>query len=420
MELTTALRPGSVRGPYPQRDEPPLNALDRFSARTAGWLRQKLPSGSQRFARIIDRVAAHEGELRHVSDEAISELGRRIRYRLNQEGLNEAAVAQAFALIREVSHRRLGMRHFDVQLLGGWVLLSGRVAEMQTGEGKTLVATLPACTAALAGIPVHVVTVNDYLVNRDSGLMRPLYEGLGLTVGTVTEGMDYQAKQAAYACDVTYCTNKQLVFDYLRDRLVLGLESSQMRFRLEGLHDDDPRASRLMLRGLCYAIIDEADSVLVDEARTPLIISQPGDAADQARLYRHALRIADQLVSGQEYKLRRRERELELTERGKERIAMLANSLGPMWSGARRREALIRQALTAQHFFERDLQYLVRDGKVQIIDEYTGRTMPDRSWEQGLHQLIEAKEGCEITAQAETIARISYQNFFAGTYAFRG
>jgi preprotein translocase subunit SecA len=335
-----------------------------------------------------------------------------LRRRLYSEGLQEELVAHVFALAREIADRLLKMRPFDVQLLGGRVMLEGKVAEMETGEGKTLTATLPACAAALAGIPVHVVTVNDFLVMRDAAWMKPLYAFLGLTVGTITEGMSPEARRAAYACDITYCTNKQLVFDYLKDRLMLGQEARHLHLQLEGLHAEHPRTSRLLLRGLCFVIVDEADSVLVDEARTPLIISNVGDTAHEKQIYGEAVGMARELTSGADFSIRPRDREVDLTERGKRRAAELAEPFGGIWIGPRRREELIRRALSALYLFQRDKQYLVRNDKVQIVDEYTGRVMADRSWERGLHQMIEAKEGCPISGQQETLARISYQRFF--------
>jgi preprotein translocase subunit SecA len=283
---------------------------------------------------------------------------------------------------------------------------------METGEGKTLAATLPACAAALAGVPVHIVTVNDFLVQRDAAWMNPLYAFFGLKVGTIIEGMAPEARRAAYACDITYCTNKQLVFDYLKDRLMLGQEARPLHLQIEGLHAEYPRTRRLLLRGLCFVIVDEADSVLIDEARTPLIISSAGEASHEKQVYAEAIAIARRLDSGLDFSIRPREREVELTERGKRRAAELAEPYGGLWIGPRRREELVRRALSAQYLFQHDKQYLVRGDKVQIVDEYTGRVMADRSWERGLHQMIEAKEGCPITGQQETLARISYQRFF--------
>lgn len=314
--------------------------------------------------------------------------------------------------MREAADRSVGQRHFDVQLVGGWILIQGLVAEMETGEGKTLTATLAAATAALAGVPVHIITVNDYLAARDAAWMAPIYRILGLSVGIIVHGMDPSARAAAYACDVTYCTNKEVVFDYLRDRLLLGRRSGRMHLQLDRLAGTRARAARLLLRGLHYGIVDEADSVLVDEARTPLIISG-GDhhsGMGERGIYETALSVAGRLEPGRDYL--GQERAIHLTAAGEVRVSDLTHDLGGVWAGRLRREELVRQALTAQHLFERDQHYLVHDGKVQIIDEYTGRLMADRSWERGLHQLIEVKEGVQVTQQTVPLARISYQRFF--------
>jgi preprotein translocase subunit SecA len=356
-------------------------------------------------------VAAEGERYGGIRDADLKEAAQSLRPQLVRHGFRDDLAAKAFALIREVAQRTIGQRHFDVQLLGGWVLLTGRVAEMDTGEGKTLTATLPACTAALAGLPVHVVTVNDYLAGRDADAMGPVYVALGLTVGVVKQGMDPEARRAAYACDVTYCTNKELVFDYLKDRLVVGQMPSQTHLHLERLHGPDT-SQRLLLRGLHYAIVDEADSVLVDEARTPLIIAQRSHEAVEQTVYEQALKLASRLAEGEEFVVDHAERDVRLTARGEIRLGELAKSLGGMWKGGRRREAFVRQALTAQHLFHREQHYLVQEESVQIIDEYTGRVMPDRSWERGLHQMIEVKEGCPLGQRQETLARISYQRFF--------
>lgn len=408
------LRPGPILGAYPERDAPRAGKLDELAGRAGGALRRLLPRRPGRLWPIVRRVAAQGEGLAALSDGELAQAIVEVRQRLRRDGLTEAATIRAFALIREQAHRVIGMRHFDVQVLGGWVILQGMLAEMQTGEGKTLTATLPAATAAMAGIPVHIVTVNDYLVGRDAALMGPLYRALGLTVGTVQEGMEHGERRAAYACDIVYCTNKQLVFDYLRDRMVRG-GIKGMRMRLDGLFGEEAIGGRLLLRGLCFGILDEADSVLIDEARTPLIISRSGEPVGGEALYRQALDLAALLKPVADYRLDLVRREVELTDVGQDRLATLAEEMpdgGGVWSGTRRREELVRQALYARELLVRDKHYLVKDGKIQIIDTYTGRLMPDRSWERGLHQLVEAKEGCEIRAQTETLARISFQRFF--------
>ena len=412
MSTTTTLRPGIALGPYPQREDLRDSWLDRSAASLGGFIRQRAYGRSPRRGPFLAQVNAEGQRLAALTDREMRDTIPELRRRLYSEGLLEPLVARAFAVVREISQRRLGMRPFDVQLLGGRVMLEGKIAEMETGEGKTLTATLPACAAALAGIPVHIVTVNDFLVMRDAAWMGPIYKFLGLSVGTITEGMAPDERRAAYACDITYGTNKQLVFDYLKDRLLLGRDARPMHLKVEGLHAEHARMDRVLLRGLCFVIVDEADSVLVDEARTPLIISNRGDSSQEEQLYNEAIAMARQMETGADFIIRPREHDIELTDQGKRHAALLAEPYGGVWMGPRRREELLRRALSALYMFQRDKQYLVRAGKVQIVDEYTGRVMADRSWERGLHQMIEAKEGCAITGQQETLARISYQRFF--------
>jgi len=406
------LRPGVAVGRYPQREDVRDSWLDRAVAGIAGTLRRYLHGRGPAFEKFVAEVNAHAEGLDKLHDKELTWQARALRRRLYAEGLEDELVARSFGMVREFASRRLGMRHYDVQLFGGRVMLEGMVAEMETGEGKTMTATLPACTAALAGIPVHIVTVNDFLVTRDAEWMGPIYKAFGLTVGTITEGMSLEQRRAAYACDITYCTNKQLAFDYLKDRLLLGQESRPLHLQIEGLYRDRPRTSRLLLRGLCFAIVDEADSVLIDEARTPLIISNKGDTSQEEGTFREAVNIARKLESPRDFVIRSRDRQVELTDFGKARVQKISRPYGSIWVGAKRREDLMRQALSALHLYDVDKHYLLKDGKVQIIDEYTGRVMPDRSWERGLHQMIETKEGYALTGRQETLARISYQRFF--------
>jgi preprotein translocase subunit SecA len=393
---------------YPERDDAPLSKLERL-INELRYLTGRVESGKRRLGRIVDAVAAQAGALQAIPDADLRARAAALRPQLRRRGFDDLElVAQAFALVREASVRAIKMRHFDVQLIGGWAMLRGMIAEMDTGEGKTLTATLTAATAALAGRAVHVVTVNDYLAERDSAQMTPVYRLLGLSVGCVKQGQQPPERRAAYACDVAYCSNKEIAFDYLRDRLVLGGKPHPIALRLGALAGDGA-AGRLLLRGLPFAIVDEADSVLVDEARTPLILSAGSQRTAGEKMHRDALEIAGALGES-DYRIG--EEGIEITDAGQDALARVAKDLGGIWKGPRRREQLVRQALTALHVFQRDKHYLVREGKVQIIDEYTGRLMPDRSWERGLHQLIEIKEGVEVTAERETLARISYQRFF--------
>jgi len=406
------LDPRVAFGVYPQREDERPGWLERTVGSLAGAAGARLRNRVSRLGAIVPIVHSHAREFQGKHDEDLLAIANQLRYELKRHGLGEALTARCFALISEAASRTLGLRHFDVQLLGGWAMLNGMVAEMETGEGKTLTATLPAATAALAGVPVHVITVNDYLASRDAELMRPVYKALGLDVGVVEEGMDPQARQAAYGSDVTYCTNKQVAFDHLRDRLSLRTQPGRLHLQLEGLYSDQAHRTSLILRGLCFAIVDEADSVLVDEAVTPLIIARQGDTRNKQQTYEQALQLAGRMNGGRDFSVSPREKTLQLTEKGRLRLDELTGSLGGLWQNSRYRDELTAQALRALHLFVKDRQYLVKDGKVKIIDEFTGRVMADRSWERGLHQMIEVKEGCEITGEQETIGRISYQRFF--------
>jgi preprotein translocase subunit SecA len=407
-----SVQPGVVSRIYPERQEPKIEWTDRLVASATGMFASLLRSPASRFEWIIDRVNGHAPAIRTLSNEKILERSRNLGQQLRSKGYKDDLVAQVFALVREVSERMIGMRHFDVQLIGGLVLLNGMVAEMETGEGKTLAATLPACTAALAGVPTHIITVNDYLASRDSSWMGPIYKAMGLTVGTIIHGMNPEAKRAAYRCDITYCTNKEVTFDYLRDRIVLRDRPGPIRLQVERLYGERSRINHLLLRGLHFGIVDEADSILIDEARTPLIISSQEDGYDEGIVFHQALDIARELVQGEDFLLTVSERSLELTEKGKDRIDEFPWPDGIPRINRQQREELVHQALVALYLFSLDKEYLIKDGKVQIIDEYTGRLMADRSWERGLHQLIEVKENCEVTRRKETVARISYQRFF--------
>ncbi len=408
-----SLKPGLSMGSYPERREPALDELEqafgRWLARRRGGLKQL------RQRTIAQAVGRYDGVLRDCSEAALNAMLRELRARLGRHGLQQAFAIEAFAVIREAAARTLGKRHFDSQLFGGWVMLGGRLAEMQTGEGKTLTTTLPACTAALAGVPVHVITANDYLAERDCELLRPLYARLGLTASAVVDGMASDDRRVAYRADIVHTTNKQVAFDYLRDRIVMGDDTGDLRRQYRQIQQrrnfDEHEA--LLLRGLCFAIVDEADSVLVDEANTPLIITRTLPDAEPAETYGDALYLAAGLEAQRDYRVDARSRVVELTAAGEDRLEDQVLKLPRLWRNRRKRESLVRQALAAMHLYQRDREYLVADDRVQIIDQATGRLMPDRSWEQGLQQMIEAKEGCVISEPREPQARISYQRFFS-------
>ena len=410
-----SIKPGISLGSYPQRRESRRDEIEQALAdwieRQRGWLRRR--RFSQRA--IVRRVNQYQAAARDCSDEELDVVIGELRARLHRKGLQEALMIESFAVIREAAGRVLGKRHFDVQLYGGWLMMNGMLAEMQTGEGKTLTATLPACTAALAGIPVHVITANDYLAERDCEIMLPLYRRLGLSGSAVFDGMQPDQCRQAYRADIVHTTNKQIAFDYLRDRIEMGEDTGDLRFqyrRILGQRQPDA-GGRLLLRGLCFAIVDEADSVLIDEANTPLIITKTLPNEESADTYSDALYLASTLEAERDYQVDDKIKSVELTVAGEDSLEDLILKLPKLWRNKRKRETLVKQALAANLFYQRDREYVVHEEKVQIIDQSTGRLMPDRAWEQGLHQMIEAKEGCLISEQREPQARISYQRFLS-------
>lgn len=409
-----SLKPGLSLGGYPQRPEQGLDGLESAIKRGA----ERLFNPASRVARpqvVVRRIRRQERALRDLGDAELDAAIDELRSQLHRRGLGNALIVRAFALICEAAERTLGKRHYDSQLHGGWLMIHGLLAEMQTGEGKTLTATLPACTAALAGIPVHVITANDYLAGRDCELMSPLYRRLGLSGSAVVDGMLHEHRQQAYQADIVHTTNKQIAFDYLRDRIEMGEDTGDLRFQFRQIKNrvESNTDSRLLLRGLCFAIVDEADSVLIDEANTPLIITRKLPNEDSPETYSDALYLASLLRPERDYRADARRRAVELTVSGEDCLEEQIQNLPRLWSNERKRLGLVRQALTALLFYQRDRDYLVEDGQVQIIDQSTGRRMPDRAWEQGLQQMIEAKEGCLISEHREPQARISYQRFFS-------
>ena len=403
-----AARPGVARGPAPERRDQSAPRLARLAHALRGWAtlpRRATRAEIEAHARSVDAEAHGLDALDEAGfDAALAEL----RGALRRRGLVEELLPRGFALVREAARRTLGTPHYDVQLFGGRVLALGGLAELETGEGKTLTATLPAALAALAGIPVHVITANDYLVERDAETLAPLYGRLGLATGRALESEpERAARRAAYACDVTYVTHKQVAFDYLQDRLArAGADGLWQRFAAHA-----GAGGETVLRGLCFAVVDEADSVLIDDARTPLILSRPAPQVDEATV-RTALFLARALEAGRHQRIDRKRGRVTLTEQGRARLDELARELQGPLAVKRVREAWVERALHADQLFERDRHYVVQDGAVQIIDLPTGRRAPDRSFEGGIHALIEAREGVALTPGRETVARISYQRFF--------
>ena len=408
-----APHPNIFYGEYPAKKQKKSKWIDNLVQRLHRLSFSVSNTQQKSNALMLENVHTHDAEMSFLSEDELDGHIIEIKRDLHCKGLKHEVLYRAFAIIKEVAKRELNMPHYDSQLTGGWIMMQGKIAEMQTGEGKTLTATLPASCAAMSNMPVHVVTVNDYLVERDANLMRPVYARLGLSVGCVIDGMDEAERQQAYRCDITYCTSKQIVFDYLRDRMLLKQFNTELDFKLSSLYRENPIQEKLLLRGLSFAVVDEVDSVFIDEARTPLILSSKSDDKQQEELHREAVWLARQLDNSLYYLADKKSKQVTLTRQGASYLKQLVVDMNGLWKGERRSKALVEQALCALHCYEKDINYYIDDGEIQIIDENTGRSMPDRSWEAGLHQMIEEKEGCEQTGQNQTIARISYQRFFS-------
>ena len=358
----------------------------------------------KQYSQTVKRINALEPQIQGLSDDALRAKTDEFRQRHSNGETLDDLLPEAFAVVREAGKRVLGMRHFDVQMIGGMVLHYGKIAEMRTGEGKTLVATLPSYLNAISGKGVHVITVNDYLASRDAEWMGRLHRFLGLSVGINLSQMDHEAKQAAYAADITYGTNNEFGFDYLRDNMVYA-------------------AGQRVQRSLSYAIVDEVDSILIDEARTPLIIS--GQADDHTDLYLRMKDIVPQLTRAMEekgegdYWVDEKAHQVHLNESGYERAEVLLAQAGMLAEGSSLYDAAnitlmhhLNAALRALTLFNKDQHYVVQNGEVIIVDEFTGRLMAGRRWSDGLHQAVEAKEGVQIQAENQTLASITFQNYF--------
>ena len=356
------------------------------------------------FEKDVQRINQFENGLKSLSDEELKAKTAAFKLRVEQGESLDKILPEAFAVCREASVRTLGLRHYDVQMIGGMVLHTGRIAEMRTGEGKTLVATLPVYLNALSGKGVHVVTVNDYLARRDAETLGKLYNFLGLSVGVVVPGMPHHEKKAAYACDITYGTNNEYGFDYLRDNMASNKDE---RFQ----------------RGLNFAIVDEVDSILIDEARTPLIISGPADESPD--LYVKVNRIVPKFVrqdkedSEGDFWIDEKSKQVHLSEAGMESAESVLREAGiiseedGLYSGNNLSVVHhLNAALRAHSLYQRDVDYIVRDGEVIIVDEFTGRTLQGRRWSDGLHQAVEAKEGVPIQRENQTMASVTFQNYF--------
>jgi len=380
------------------------------------WLKPRRSAINSSTWKVVERIDGLAAEMEALSDPALRRLARSLAYRAKAGEPIDTLLIESFAATREAGRRTLGMRHYDVQLLAGVALVHGAIVEMQTGEGKTLVATLPLVAYALAGRGAHLATVNDYLARRDAEWMEPIYNALGMTVGIVESEMDFDARRAAYARDVTYGTAKEFGFDFLKDRL-MNREIAEGRGDLGAMLTGQSASatSQLLQRPYWFALVDEADNVLIDEARTPLIISSPpGEAqAVQEAVFRFAAEVAATLERDADFETDVQKQTCELLGRGRSRVR--AHERPPLLDGVSLLELYdaVERALRARRFFTRDRQYVVRDGKIVIIDEFTGRAAEGRTWRDGLHQAVEAQEQLEVTVPSGHAARITIQDLFA-------
>lgn len=388
-----------------------LNRIRRYAGPThAGRI--------SRFALTVEKINALEKPFEKLSDEELLKRGQELRSRAKGGDSLNGLLPEAFALVREAAKRTIGQRHYDVQLVGGMAIHRRCIAEMETGEGKTLVATLPTFLNALPGKGVHVVTVNDYLAHRDAEWMAPIYHALGLSVGCIQTGQEDGARRAAYSCDITYGTSKELGFDFLRDELKryqAGGDAERKTFEEAFLGRGPIRqeAVRPVQRGHYFAVVDEADSILIDEARTPLIIganNQP--TQEEAAAYYGADQLAATLVRGKDFKYDPAERKAELNAAGRRKVQAVAGHSSFAALTVDGLYEYVERALRAQIAYLRDRDYVVVDKEVVIVDEFTGRMMPGRQWQEGLHQAIQAKERLEITLETITAARVTVQDFF--------
>jgi len=381
------------------------------------WLKPKRPAITSATWKVVARIDDLAAEMEALSDTALRRLARSLSYRAKAGEPIETLVVESFAATREAGRRTIGMRHYDVQLLAGAALVKGAIVEMQTGEGKTLVATLPLVLYALYGRGAHLATVNDYLASRDAEWMKPIYEALGLSVGIVRGQMDFEARRAAYACDVTYGTAGEFGFDFLKDRL-MNREIAEGRADLGAMLTGRAAAgnARLMQRPYWFALVDEADNVLVDDARTPLIISGPPGEAEstETALFQFSAEAARRLTADEDFEVDQQKQTCELLGRGRSLVRAMPRPAAIESVSLLALYEAVERAVRARQFFIRDRQYVVREGKVVIVDESTGRVAEGRAWRDGLHQAVEAQEGdVKITVGSGHSARITLQNLFA-------
>ncbi len=413
-------RPGVRLGFRPEVSIP--SAQDGFDAVIGRWFNHRVDAelrSLKDFRSLLKAMEVAEREYQELDLVERNCVVLSLRESLAGKKLETVDLVQAFALIRVAMQQTLGLRLHDEQLYAGWCLLAGYFIEMQTGEGKTVTAALPAIVMALAGVPVHVITANEYLVERDRRNLMPVYQWFGLKSGVVLADQDEPARREAYACGIVYCTHQQVVFDYLRDNRAMSRHRKGIAEKIRNLLEGE--AYLPVQRGLCFAVVDEADSVLVDDARTPLILAETSATDDLAMGEAAvALAIARGLEEGTHYVLKMEVRRARLTEAGLKLIGEHTSQLSGSWKFERYRHERICQALVALYLYRRDIDYLVQDGRVDLIDQSTGRLTPQRRLQHGLHHILEVKERCRVGKESSPVSSLSFQRFFTRYHRLSG
>ncbi len=332
-------RPGVRLGSYPQKKESSLTEFEQSATRLYQRFRHKLDYKHLKQNTIVAEINQHQQELKICLELELTQIIQELRNQLHKQGLQRSLILRSFAVIREVAERSIAQRHYDVQLYAGWLMITGVLAEMETGEGKTLATTLASCTAALAGIPVHVITANDYLANRDFESMKPIYDRLGLSSGSIIEEMEKDQRSIVYKYNIVHSTNKQVAFDYLRDRIEMGAYTEKLSLQYQQIKNEGSNKQPLLLRGLCFALVDEADSILIDEAKTPLIITKNLPNEELPETFHDALFLASSIFNNEDFTVNNKSKDIELTQKGEENLVNLIKQLPSHWRNKRKRES---------------------------------------------------------------------------------
>ncbi len=399
---------------YPEKTTSQLGKLETILKNIVSRINNYRFSRLSTLKAIAQEINKINDDYKKFTDEKLQSEILQLKLDFNSSPLNPKTIKHCFAIIMELIFRAYSIELHMEQIIGSWIIMHGNIAEMSTGEGKTFTAFLPACTAAMQGKSVIVLTVNDYLVQRDAKLLQPLCDQLNLSLSIITEIDEQDDKFKKYESNIVYTTQKILAFDYLRDKTIIKNTATNLQLKFSQLPQEIKNQNqKLFLKGLQFVIVDEVDSILIDEARTPLILAKENNNTGEEQTYKQSQNIAKKLHSPQDFYINESEKKIILNDNGKKLIKDLSRKYKQgIWAGKNRREFMIYLALQANHCYKINIDYLVSDNKIQMLDEFTGRKMENRSWQHGLQQLIELKENCSLTGQKETLARTTYQQLF--------